>query len=133
MKPVFLDTVGLIALWDNSDQWHAAARPVFEALLAGHRPMVTTSSILLECGNAAARRTYRNDVDDLRQRMQARQCLIEPTTQDVEQAWSDYRAGVAGNAGIVDCISFVVTPRLGLNEAFSNDRHSQAAGFTILF
>jgi hypothetical protein len=24
MKPVFLDTVGLIALWDSTDQWHAA-------------------------------------------------------------------------------------------------------------
>ena len=28
--PVFLDTVGLIALWDASDQWHAAALPVFQ-------------------------------------------------------------------------------------------------------
>jgi hypothetical protein len=26
MKDVFLDTVGMIAVWDNSDQWHADAR-----------------------------------------------------------------------------------------------------------
>src|SRR6188768_748588 len=101
MKPVFLDTVGLIALWDNTDQWHALAQPVFATLLAERRQLLTTSSILLECGNAAARRTYRNEVDDLRQRMQARKCLIEPSAEDVAQAWSDYRTRMAGNAGIV--------------------------------
>ena len=50
----FLDTVGLIALWDEADQWHAVAQPVFAALLAAHRTLVTTTSVLLECGNAAA-------------------------------------------------------------------------------
>jgi hypothetical protein len=25
MKTVFLDTAGLLALWDSSDQWHSAA------------------------------------------------------------------------------------------------------------
>jgi len=24
MNTVFLDTVGLVALWDEADQWHAA-------------------------------------------------------------------------------------------------------------
>jgi len=33
MKPVFLDTVGLIALWDMADQWHPLAKPVFLNLL----------------------------------------------------------------------------------------------------
>ena len=133
MKPVLLDTVGLIALWDDTDQWYALAAPVFAALLGAHRDMVTTTSVLLECGNAAARRTYRNDVDDLRQKMLAQQRLIEPTASDIAQAWTDYRAGYAGNAGIVDCISFAVMRRLGLTDAFTNDRHFQAAGFTILF
>jgi predicted nucleic acid-binding protein len=29
MYGVFLDTVGLIAVWDTSDQWHAAAETAF--------------------------------------------------------------------------------------------------------
>lgn len=29
MKDVFLDTVGLIAVWDVADQWHAAADAAF--------------------------------------------------------------------------------------------------------
>ena len=35
--------------------------------------------------------------------------------------------------GFVDLISFHVMRRLGLAEAFTNDRHFQAAGFVTLF
>ena len=54
MTPVFFDTVGLIALWDEDDQWHAAASRAFEQIKASRAPVVTTSYILAECGNAAA-------------------------------------------------------------------------------
>ncbi len=42
-------------------------------------------------------------------------------------------AAHAGQAGIVDQVSFVVMRRLGITEAFTNDRHFQAAGFHTLF
>jgi uncharacterized protein len=58
--------------------------------------------------------------------------LIGPTVQEVEQAWNAYERGEAAQAGIVDHVSFVVMRRLGLTEAFTNDRHFQAAGFTTL-
>jgi predicted nucleic acid-binding protein len=29
---VFLDTVGLIALWDRADQWHSAADAAFQQI-----------------------------------------------------------------------------------------------------
>jgi hypothetical protein len=29
MTPVFLDTVGLIALWDKDDQWHGSAETAY--------------------------------------------------------------------------------------------------------
>jgi predicted nucleic acid-binding protein len=51
---VFLDTVGLLALWDESDQWHAAAQSGFNQMLGSQANVVTTSFVLLECGNAAA-------------------------------------------------------------------------------
>jgi hypothetical protein len=35
MNTVFLDTVGLLAQWDSTDQWHAAADRA-SALLAEH-------------------------------------------------------------------------------------------------
>ncbi|MGA2258059.1 MAG: hypothetical protein ABSG53_25625 [Thermoguttaceae bacterium] len=31
MNRVFLDTVGMIAAWDDTDQWHAAAHAAYRA------------------------------------------------------------------------------------------------------
>jgi predicted nucleic acid-binding protein len=59
--------------------------------------------------------------------------LIEPNAQEVEKAWAAYERGEAGRAGIVDHVSFQVMRRLGISEAFTNDKHYQAAGFTVLF
>ncbi len=133
MNPAFLDTVGLLAVWDKADQWHIQAEPVFLKLVASARPILTTTLVLYECGNAAARRPYRTTVDDLRSWLAVKSWLIEPTASDLDTAWSEYRAGNAGAAGIVDHVSFVVMRRLGIAEAFTNDRHFQAAGFTTLF
>ncbi|MCL4206841.1 MAG: hypothetical protein KJ000_30535 [Pirellulaceae bacterium] len=41
--------------------------------------------------------------------------------------------GEAGQAGIVDHVSFQVMHRLGIVEAFTNDMHFAAAGFKTLF
>ena len=79
MNQVFLDTVGMIAVWDDTDQWHAAARAAFQALLAQGRCLLTTSFVLCECGNAAARRPYRADVNELRRFLIQEQLLVDPT------------------------------------------------------
>lgn len=133
MNTVFLDTVGLIAVWDEADQWHAAAEAAFSQIVTERRPFLTTTFILLECGNSAARRPYRHEVSVLLQKLQLRNELVVPTQQDWQGAWQGYDRGEAGQAGIVDHVSFQVMRRLGITHVFSNDRHFQAAGFTVLF
>lgn len=133
MTAVFLDTVGLIAVWNRSDQWHAPSMAVFADLMRRQVPLATTPYILLECGNEAARRPYRARVVALRQSLLAGGNLIDPTAADIDQAWADYSRGLAGSAGIVDHVSFAVMRRLGLTQAFTNDVHFRAAGFQTLF
>lgn len=133
MTPVFLDTVGLVAVWNHSDQWHGVAMAAFAALIRRKAPVVTTTYVLLECGNEATRRPYRGHVVALRQLLSAQGNLIEPSPPDIDQAWADYSRGAAGSAGIVDHVSFAVMRRLGLTEAFTCDRHFAAAGFVALF
>jgi predicted nucleic acid-binding protein len=133
MNPVFLDTVGLLALWNLADQWHASAEQAFTRILHQRQPFVTTTFVLLECGNAAARRPFRNHVCRLQETLEQRDELIVPTETDWTEAWDAYERSEAGQAGIVDHVSFIVMRRLGLTEAFTNDRHFQSAGFNVLF
>ncbi|MBI2506314.1 MAG: type II toxin-antitoxin system VapC family toxin [Candidatus Latescibacteria bacterium] len=133
MTPAFLDTVGLIAVWDTDDQWHAVAEKAYQHFVFQRRPVLTTTAILLECGNTAARRTFRGDVCALRKALELRDELIVPTDEDWVKAWTAYEREEAAQAGIVDQISFQVMRRLGITEAFTNDKHFQAAGFTVLF
>jgi predicted nucleic acid-binding protein len=130
---VFLDTVGLLAVWDESDQWQAVATEALQRVTRSGDTMATTTFILLECGNAAARKPYRLAVDRLRHALEAAHCLVEPTNDEWMQAWEAFRRGDAGEAGIVDQFSFLVMRRLGITRAFTNDKHFEAAGFEVLF
>jgi predicted nucleic acid-binding protein len=133
MSAVFLDTVGLIAVWDTSDQWHSAAEVAYRRLLALGRRLATTNLVLIECGNASSRRPYRSRVNALRKLLEQGRMLIEPNPQEMEEAWAAFDRGEAAQAGIVDHVSFVVMRREGITEAFTNDRHFQATGVITLF
>jgi predicted nucleic acid-binding protein len=133
VSPIFLDTDGLIALWDASDQWHSAAEGAYRDARKARREFCTTSFVMLECGNSASRRPYRGRVVQTLRQLTADGALHFPTDDDWRDGWLDYEAGRAGDASIVDCISFAVMRRLGITEVFTNDQHFTAAGFTTLF
>lgn len=129
----FLDTVGLLAIWDKSDQWHRAATDCLSDILSARIPVVTTTFVLLECGNAAARKPFRGSVVRLRQQLEATNRLITPTPEDWNEAWQSFAAGQNDSPGIVDHVSFVTMRRLNIKRAFTNDKHFRAAGFETLF
>jgi uncharacterized protein len=133
MNLVFMDTVGLLALWNADDQWHEAAEMAFAKIDANQTTLLTTTYVLLECGNAAARSGIRAEVDRLREQFELAGTLIWPTAADWAQAWSAYRRGGPDSAGIVDHISFAVMRRSGVARVFTNDRHFRSAGFVTLF
>jgi uncharacterized protein len=133
MNTVFLDTVGLLAQWNQSDQWHDAADRASALLASQGVRTVSTTFVFLECGNAAARRPFRPLVDQTREGLERAARLVVPTQEDWRAAWAAFRRGEAGEAGIVDHVSFVVMRRLGITDAFTNDRHFKTAGFNTLF
>jgi predicted nucleic acid-binding protein len=72
-------------------------------------------------------------VDETREEMEASGRLIVPTEADWREAWLSYRRDGVGAAGAVDQVSFTVMRRLGITDAFANDRHFKAAAFNTLF
>ena len=132
MNGVFLDSAGLIALWNRRDQWHEAAAGAF-ATFPTTATLITTSYILAECGNAFARSEIRSLVGDLGDRLDADGTLIFPSDADWHAAWTAFRSGHPGSASLVDQLSFAIMRRLGLQWAFTNDAHFRTAGFAVLF
>ena len=130
---VLLDSVGLIALWNDDDQWHEPAVATYTSLLQSRATLVSTAYVLLECGNAAARGKFRHSVDEYRCDLETARRLIHPARAQWEQAWSNYVHRNAANASIVDHFSFVVMRNRGIRRAFTNDGHFRAAGFETLF
>jgi hypothetical protein len=130
---VFLDTVGLLALWDESDQWHRLANDCFNQFSVLRANVTTTTFVMLECGNASARRPYRSAVSRLRQGLERGQRLIAPTEEHWQTAWAAYDKGGPNLSGIVDQVTFAVMRRMGISKAFTNDQHFRAAGFETLF
>lgn len=133
MKTIFLDTVGILALFDQSDQWQQVATMAMQLADRPGTRFVTTTFVLLECGNAAARKRYREQVCLLRDQMRKQNNIVDPSEPEIESAWVAYRRDYPGGASIVDHISFVIMRRLNVADAFTNDRHFRAAGFNTLF
>ena len=131
--PIFLDTVGLLALWDRSDQWHSQASQAFQMFSPERASLHTTTLVLAECANAAARRPYRQIVAELWSEMNAAGRVYRPSEEDWEGAWLDYGRGPLGGPGVVDLISFRAMRHRSMVRAFTNDRHFREAGFQVLF
>lgn len=95
--------------------------------------LFTSDAVLLECGNASARKDYRDDVIELRRNLVSAGRAVSPTTDELDVAWQAYERRLNAGAGIVDQTSIVLMKRLGITEAFTNDEHFRAAGFVTLF
>jgi predicted nucleic acid-binding protein len=132
MNTILVDIVALLALWNELDQWHEAAEAAFALAYHTHSPLITTSCVLLECGNAVARKDYRDAVLYLRLRLQKSSGLFEPLPEEIENAWEAFERRDANSAGMVDLISFEVMRRLQITQALTNDDHFRAAGFETL-
>ncbi len=133
MRSVFVDTVGMLAVWNRSDQWHESAFRAYSLIDPRGTLLYSTTFVLAECANAAVRTPFRSDIEDFRKRLEAKRTLIWPTAEDWQAAWAAYREGKFGQAGLVDQVSFFVMRRLGITQSFTNDRHFRAAGFETLF
>ena len=133
MRPMFLDTVGIIAVFDERDQWHAAADSVYHRAIRQRRAFITTELVLAECANAASRKPYRHDIVFLRQSLARASKIAQVTTIELENAWDIYSSFRSGSASVVDITSFIVMRRLKITDSFTNDSHFKAAGFLTLF
>ena len=130
----FLDASGLIAMISDRDARHSEAKAVWRRLVRGGEPLLTTTFVLLECGNGMSRRRYRTQAVRLRQLLitSPQIDVVRPSVVQEAEAWERFGRRRDKEWGITDCVSFVVMEERGCREAFTGDHHFRQAGFTPL-
>jgi predicted nucleic acid-binding protein len=133
-REVFLDTNGLLGLFNRADELHRVAAAVWAQLLRERRPVVITDWIFAETGNGMARTNGRQEiVDFLRGLAESAYCEVVFVTNGLlEESLELYRERSDKQWGLVDCASMNVMQRRGISDVYSNDHHFEQAGFTCL-
>jgi len=131
---VFLDTSYAIALSSPHDHYHPRAEVLAESLKQQETQIVTTRAVLIEIGNALARRRYRSAAVELLNSLDGDPVVeIVPLSESLcTMAFQLYRDRPDKEWGLTDCVSFVVMQEQGLGDALTADEHFRQAGFRAL-
>lgn len=127
---IFTDTSAFLALLDADDAEHERAKKAWENLITNEELMIcTTNYVLVETFALIQRRLG----------IEAVRAFQEDVYPLLNVEWineSDHRAGVAvvltasrRRLSLVDCVSFEVMNRLGINRVFCFDSHFAEQGF----
>lgn len=133
-EPVFLDTVGLIALLNRDDVYHTEASRVFTHIGECGRSVMTTDMVLAEVGNGLARTSLRREVGLLIDELHTDQSatVIYADAVRFKDGLDLYRNRDDKDWGLIDCVSFALMKSMGTVDAFTADRHFEQAGFNCL-
>lgn len=126
---VFMDTSAFLAVLDADDAKHESGNKIWKSLITNEEVMVCSNYILVETFALVQRRLG----------IEAVRAFQEDVFPLLNIEWvdkSDHRAGVAAvlaasrrKLSLVDCVSFDVMRRLGINRVFCFDPHFEEQGF----
>ncbi len=131
VNKTFVDTLFVVALINERDQYHEPAEKLAERY--DGQPLLITDAVLLEIGNALARAYRREAVDVIETFLSSEDVEIvylTPTLFDC--AFQLYKTHRDKEWGLIDCISFVVMRDAGVSAALTFDQHFVQAGFQAL-
>lgn len=132
-SPLFVDTGAWIALEVSNDQNHRPAVSFFRSEGYLFR-WVTTNWVLSETVTWLRRRSNHAAAlrfgDRLRSSKQV--LLVHVAPPHEERAWEIFARYDDKDFGYVDCTSFAVMESMGIEQAFSFDKHFRQYGFDIL-
>ena len=131
---VFLDTVFAIALASPKDRYHLRALEIANKLESNRTRMITTKAILLEIGNALAKRNHRTAAVQLLKALSSDpQVEVVPLSETLyTSGFGLFRERLDKDWGLTDCISFVVMQDREVTDALTTDQHFIQAGFKAL-
>lgn len=131
---IFLDTVYIVALAANTDILHKQAVAFAEQLERNGSRFVTTQAILLEIGNALAKKRYRPAAIEILSSLESDPTvdIVSLSPELYSKAFILYKNRSDKEWGLIDCISFIVMKERGIKEALTSDEHFEQAGYRAL-
>jgi predicted nucleic acid-binding protein len=126
-----IDTLFVVALINQRDQYHERAAELAESYEG--RQFLITDALLLEIGNALARRYRPQAIEVIEHFLASKDVEVVRLTPDLfEQAFALYEAHEDKEWGLTDCVSFVAMRAAGIQDALTFDQHFVQAGFRAL-
>jgi predicted nucleic acid-binding protein len=128
---IFLDTSGLVALFDARDQHHQAGRAAWTRLQAEAAALVMTDLIVVEtvtllrrhAGFAAAQRVGERLLSG------AVAELVYTDPDLMERGWALFEKYSDHDLSLTDAVSFALMRKRRMKRAFTFDKDFQNAGF----
>ena len=129
---VFADTSGLYALLVGSEDGHADLVQAFRNVLAGNRPLRTTSYVLIETIALLQSRVGLEPVRDFDEHVFP-MLSVEWVSEDLYSRGAR-RLSMANRRrlSLVDCVSFEFMRQQGISDVLGFDRHFEEAGYRLL-
>lgn len=131
---VFVDSFAWIAAINKTDNYNEIVLKTLEGLLKQKAKLITTNYVVIETINSLSRVEFRKTVIEFVDRLQKSPSVevVKVTDEIYDSAWELYRKRKDKNWGITDCTSFEVMRILGIKKAFTNDKHFEQAGYSVV-
>ena len=133
-EAVFVDSFAWIAAINKSDNYHEISLKTIETLLKKGLKLVTSNYVIVETINALSKAEFRKAVIEFVDKLEMSPSveIIKITDEMYNNAWALYQQRMDKDWGITDCTSFEVMRMFNINKAFTNDKHFEQAGYSLV-
>jgi predicted nucleic acid-binding protein len=134
LRRVFVDTGAFVALRNQGEREHEAARAALSELVAAHTQLLTSNYVFSETYTALLVRAGREEAIRWGRRFRAGEAIeMVRIDEPIEQeAWSILESHADKRWSHVDATSFALMEREGIAEAFAFDHHFAQRGLTLV-
>lgn len=129
---VFVDSSAIYAGIDGDDEVHEEAVGRWDELFSGHDELVTHSLVELESATLIQRRLGMAALRALREVLLPRLRCVEIEAEVRRAAIDAVLASGNRDVSVVDRVSFGLMGSMGIERAFTYDRHFSDAGFEVI-
>ncbi len=128
---IFIDTSALLAVLDESDSHHRKAKPFWTKIIGDGDVLLCHNYILVETSALVSRRLGMEAIRVFEQDIIPILNIIWVTKEVHCAAAGAQLAANRSALSLVDCVSFEVMRRTGVQKAFAFDRHFRDYGYDL--